>query len=44
MSVDATLTAEFVKLKQTWQQTKESAYKAKDGVEIAPGFKGTYHD
>jgi len=38
------LTPEFVHLKQKWQQTKESAYKAKDGVEIAPGFTGKYHD
>jgi len=38
------LTPEFVKLKQTWQQTKETAFRAKEGEEIVPGFKGKYHD
>ncbi|WVR09331.1 hypothetical protein IAU60_006397 [Kwoniella sp. DSM 27419] len=35
---------EFVKLKQTWQQKKKTAYREHEGAEIAPGFKGRYHD
>ena len=42
--INPPLTPEFVKLKQTWQQTKETAFRAKEGEEIVPGFKGKYHD
>jgi len=35
---------EFTKRKQTWQQTKRTEYKALEGVEILPGFKGAYYD
>ncbi|WVQ95241.1 hypothetical protein IAU59_002336 [Kwoniella sp. CBS 9459] len=35
---------EFVKLKQTWQQRKKTAYRQDEDQEIAPGFKGRYHD
>ncbi|KAK8854537.1 hypothetical protein IAR55_003276 [Kwoniella newhampshirensis] len=35
---------EFVKLKQTWQQKKRVAYREAEDQEIAPGFKGKYHD
>ncbi|ORY29543.1 hypothetical protein BCR39DRAFT_481674 [Naematelia encephala] len=42
--VEVPTMGEFVVRKQTWQQTKRSQYKALDGVEILPGFKGTYID
>ncbi|KAL1409166.1 hypothetical protein Q8F55_005996 [Vanrija albida] len=35
---------EFTVAKQTWQQSKSSVFRAKDGQEIVPGFKGQYHD
>ncbi|WWC90403.1 uncharacterized protein L201_005338 [Kwoniella dendrophila CBS 6074] len=35
---------EFVKVKQIWQQVKRNAHRESDGAEIAPGFKGKYHD
>ncbi|WRT68701.1 uncharacterized protein IL334_005681 [Kwoniella shivajii] len=35
---------EFVTLKQTWQQKKRAAYREREDEEIAPGFKGKYHD
>lgn len=33
-------TAEFTKLKQTWQQKGVRSYKETDGQEILPGFVG----
>lgn len=35
---------EFTKLKQTWQQRKAKSYKAFEGQEILPGFKGEYYN
>ncbi|KAL7422590.1 hypothetical protein Q5752_003238 [Cryptotrichosporon argae] len=35
---------EFTKLKQTWQQRKLDQFRALDGQDILPGFKGQYHD